>query len=108
MSFFQYHVFFCTNRREDGRQSCGQCSASEVREYAKKRVKELGMSGPGKIRINTAGCLDRCEHGPVLVVYPEETWYSYLDRNDIDEIIDSHLVKGVPVERLLIDQDSPI
>lgn len=63
----------------------------------------MGLSGQGKVRINTAGCLDRCELGPVLVVYPEETWYSYLDREDIDEIIDRHLVKGEKVERLLID-----
>ena len=60
------------------------------------------MSGEGKVRINTAGCLDRCELGPVLVVYPEETWYSYLDREDIDEIIEQHLIGGKVVERLLI------
>jgi len=60
------------------------------------------LSGEGKIRINTAGCLDRCELGPVLVVYPEETWYSYLDREDIDEIIEKHLIGGEVVQRLLI------
>jgi (2Fe-2S) ferredoxin len=64
--------------------------------------KELGLSGEGKIRINTAGCLDRCELGPVIVIYPEETWYSYLDREDIDEIIEKHLKNGERVERLLI------
>ncbi len=54
------------------------------------------------MRINTAGCLDRCEFGPVLVVYPEEIWYSYLDRKDIDEIIEQHLTNGRVVERLLL------
>ena len=103
MSYYQYHVFFCTNLRESGEQCCEQCNASEIRAYAKARIKQLGLSGEGKVRINTAGCLDRCELGPVLVVYPEETWYTYLDREDIDEIIDRHLVNGEKVERLLID-----
>jgi (2Fe-2S) ferredoxin len=65
-------------------------------------VKELDLSGPGKVRINVAGCLDRCEEGPVIVVYPEEVWYTYVDQHDIDEIIDEHLVKGKVVERLRI------
>ena len=103
MSHFQYHVFFCTNLRESGAQCCEQCNASEIRAYAKAKIKQLGLSGEGKVRINTAGCLDRCEHGPVMVIYPEETWYSYLDREDIDEIIEQHLQKGKLVERLLIE-----
>lgn len=102
MSYFQYHVFFCTNSRESGKQSCEQCNASEIRAYAKDKIKGLGLSGAGKVRINTAGCLDRCELGPVLVVYPEETWYTYLDREDVDEIIEKHLIGGQKVERLLI------
>jgi (2Fe-2S) ferredoxin len=73
-----------------------------VREYAKNRIKELGLSGKGKVRINMAGCLDRCEEGPVLVVYPEEVWYTYVDREDIDEIISEHLQNGRIVERLKI------
>lgn len=104
MSYYQYHVFFCTNSREDGRQCCEQCNASEIRAYAKAKIKELGLSGEGKVRINSAGCLDRCELGPVVVVYPEETWYSYLDREDIDEIIEKHLQGGEVVERLLIEE----
>ena len=104
MSHYQYHVFFCTNQRNDGRESCGQCNAGEIRDYAKAKIKDLGLSGAGKVRINTAGCLDRCELGPVLVIYPEETWYSYLDREDIDEIIQQHLQEGLVVKRLLIDK----
>jgi len=73
-----------------------------MRDYAKARVKELGLSGPGKIRVNTAGCLDRCTEGPVLVIYPEGTWYTYVDREDIDEIINEHLIGGRVVERLKI------
>ena len=71
-----------------------------MRDYAKARVKKMGISGPGKIRVNKAGCLDRCEEGPVCVVYPEGVWYTYVDEEDVDEIIDSHLKNGKPVERL--------
>ncbi|WP_273428796.1 ferredoxin [Chitinibacter tainanensis] len=103
MSYYQHHVFFCQNQREPGeRQSCNSCGASELAAYAKDRVKSLGLSGEGKVRINKAGCLDRCEEGPVMVIYPEETWYTYLDKSDIDEIIEQHLVQGQVVERLKI------
>ena len=102
MSFYQYHVFFCTNLREDGSACCQRFDAQAMRDHAKQRSKELGLAGPGKVRINNAGCLDRCSEGPVLVVSPEGTWYSYVDREDIDEIIDEHLVHGRVVERLKI------
>lgn len=103
-SFYQYHVFFCTNLRADGSQSCEQCGAQALRDHAKKRSKELGLVRSGKVRINSAGCLNRCEKGPVVVVYPEGTWYSYVDQADVDEIIDEHLVAGRVVERLRIDR----
>lgn len=73
-----------------------------MRDYAKKRSKEEGLVRSGKARINTAGCLNRCEHGPVAVVYPEGTWYQWVDQEDIDEIIDEHLINDRPVERLMI------
>ena len=101
-AFFQHHVFFCINERDDGRACCADRNAQALQEYAKKRLKTLNMNGPGKIRINKAGCLDRCEEGPVLVVYPEGIWYTYIDEEDIDEIVDSHLIAGKPVERLKI------
>jgi (2Fe-2S) ferredoxin len=102
MSFYKYHVFFCTNQRDSGEQCCGRFNAGEIRDYAKARIKQLGLAGEGKVRINTAGCLDRCELGPVIVVYPDEVWYSYVDREDIDEIIAEHLQHGRIVSRLLI------
>ena len=71
-----------------------------MRDYAKQRVKDLGISGEGRVRINQAGCLDRCEEGPCVVVYPEAVWYTYVDRADIDEIIDEHLLNGRVVQRL--------
>jgi len=104
--FYKYHVFFCLNQRapDADRPSCANCNAQAMQEYAKKRVKQLGLAGDGKVRINKAGCMERCEQGPVIVVYPQGTWYTYLDEADIDEIVDSHLVNGKIVERLLIDQ----
>ncbi len=102
MSYFQHHVFFCCNKREPPEKCCADAGAADLQAYAKGRIKALGLSGQGRIRINKAGCLDRCEEGPVIVVYPEEVWYTYIDREDIDEIIDRHLVKGEIVERLRI------
>lgn len=102
MSHYKYHVFFCTNQRADGESCCNQFNASEIREYAKEKIKQLELNGQGGVRINAAGCLDRCEAGPVLVVYPEAVWYTYVDREDIDEIISEHLQNGRVVERLLV------
>ena len=102
MSYYRYHVFFCTNLRADGSACCQRFDATAMRDYVKKRSKQLGIAGPGGVRINTAGCLDRCEEGPVLVVYPDGVWYTYLDREDLDEIIDEHLQNGRVVERLRI------
>lgn len=101
MSYYARHVFFCCNQRKEGdRPSCNAKGASEMRDYAKKRTQELGLAGPGKTRINQAGCLDRCEEGPCVVVYPEGVWYTYVDRADIEEIIQEHVLNGRIVERL--------
>ena len=104
MSYYQRHIFFCVNDRGSGadRPSCNRCGSARMRDYAKARVKALDLTGAGKLRVNQAGCLDRCEEGPVCVVYPEGTWYTYVDEEDIDEIVDSHLVNGKIVDRLLL------
>ena len=100
--YYKQHVFFCLNTRDDGRPCCSDQGAQAAQEHAKRRIKLLDLNGQGKIRINKAGCLDRCEEGPVLVVYPQGTWYTYVDHHDIDEIIDVHLIGGKIVERLKI------
>jgi (2Fe-2S) ferredoxin len=101
MSYYAKHVFFCCNQREGpDRPCCNNKGASKMRDYAKSRVKALGLAGEGRIRINQAGCLDRCEEGPCVVVYPEAVWYTYVDESDIDEIIEEHLQNGRIVERL--------
>ena len=100
--FYQRHLFFCTNRRDDGRPACGDHHAQELRDYAKDRVKDLRLAVPGGVRVNSAGCLGRCAQGPTLVVYPEGVWYTYRDERDLDEIIEEHLQNGRVVERLRI------
>lgn len=102
VSYYERHVFFCCNQREPGGRCCNDHGSQSMRDYAKSRVKELKLSGKGGVRVNTAGCLDRCDEGPVLVVYPEAVWYSYVDREDIDEIVSEHLQNGRIVERLRI------
>jgi len=102
MNYYQYHLFFCTNQRENGAACCADFDALTMRDYAKDKVKNLKLAGKGKCRVNNAGCLDRCKEGPVLVIYPEGTWYTYQDKSDIDEIIEQHLRQGLVVERLKI------
>ena len=103
MGYYDKHVFFCTNQRAPGEGCCNDFGASRLRDYVKDKVKQLGISTEGNsIRINNAGCLGRCDQGPVLVVYPEGTWYTYVDESDLDEIIEQHLKQGRIVERLKI------
>lgn len=102
MSYFKHHVFICCNQREAGEQCCNALGGSDAFAYAKDRIGALKLKGKGKVRINKAGCLDRCDDGPVLVVYPEAVWYTYVDKDDVEEIIQEHLVNGRVVERLKI------
>ena len=102
MSYYERHIFFCLNQRENGENACAQHGAQAAFDRCKSRVKAAGLTGPGGVRVNKAGCLDRCAGGPVAVIYPEAVWYSFVDQDDIDEIVDSHLAKGEVVERLLL------
>ena len=102
MSYFQRHIFFCLNERPNGEAACAQHDPQAAFDHCKARVKSEGLAGAGRVRVNKSGCLDRCAGGPVAVVYPEAVWYTYVDKSDIDEIVDSHLKGGVPVERLML------
>jgi len=102
MSYYKHHLFFCLNERKNGEACCANHDAQAAFDHCKSRVKAAGLAGPGGVRVNKAGCLDRCAGGPVVVVYPEGTWYTYVDHSDIDEIVDSHLTLGRVVERLLL------
>lgn len=106
--FYDCHVFCCTNQRAPGhpRGSCKDRGAEPLREYMKRAAKALGVER--KIRINAAGCLDRCELGPAMVIYPEGVWYTYRTREDVDEILRVHVVGGGRVDRLLLAPDQEI
>lgn len=99
--YYERHIFFCLNERSNGENCCAQHQAQQAFDRCKQAVKAAGLAGPGKVRVNKAGCLDRCAAGPVAVVYPEGVWYSYVDGQDIDEIVESHLKNGQVVTRLL-------
>ena len=99
-SYFKHHVFFCLNQRENNEACCSDHQAQTAWKHCKTRVKQLNINGVDGVRVNQAGCLDRCAGGPVLVVYPEAVWYTYVDNKDIDEIIESHLQNGKVVDRL--------
>lgn len=100
--FYRAHVFCCTNRRPAGhpRGCCAEKGAEELRDYMKGRAKDLKG-----VRVNIAGCLDRCELGPCMVIYPEGVWYGYRNKADVDEILDTHMRKGGRVQRLMLMPD---
>jgi (2Fe-2S) ferredoxin/VanZ family protein len=100
MSYFKHHVFFCCNERPDGEACCAAQGGAQLFRHAKERVAHLGLQGQGGIRINKAGCLGRCDEGPVVVIYPENVWYTVVDTEDVDAIIDTHLIAGESVARL--------
>ena len=104
-SYYRHHIFFCLNQRANNEACCAQHDVQAGFDHCKLRVKAAGLNGPGGVRVNKAGCLDRCAGGPVAVVYPEAVWYSYVDQSDIDEIVDSHLIGGKVVVRLLLAPD---
>ncbi len=101
--YFEKHIFFCLNQREGGQACCANQGAQAAFEHCKASVKAAGLAGAGKVRVNKAGCLDRCAGAPVAVVYPEGVWYTFVGNSDIDDIIESHLKNGQVVERLLLD-----
>jgi len=96
------HIFICTNRRKDDdpKGSCAQKGSEEIRELFKKELHNRGLKA--LVRANKAGCLDVCEHGPNVVVYPEGVWYCRVRAEDVAEIIEKHIVGGEVVERLLL------
>jgi (2Fe-2S) ferredoxin len=100
--YYERHIFFCLNERKKGEDSCAQHHAQEGFDRCKMLVKQADLSGKGQVRVNKAGCLDRCAGGPVAVVYPEGVWYSFVDNHDIDEIVESHLKGGKVVQRLVL------
>ncbi len=104
MSYYEKHVFICTNQKAAGKQCCANTGGASFFDHLKMRLLELDLHGPGKIRLSKSGCLGRCGSGPCLVIYPEGVWYSYASFDDIDEIINCHLIGDKLVGRLLISE----
>lgn len=105
--YFDCHVFVCTNTRpvDHPRGSCARKGSEDLRAYMKDKAKAMGLKG---VRVNAAGCLDRCELGPNLVIYPEGVWYHFDTKADIDEILTEHMQKGGRVARLMLKpEDGP-
>ncbi len=104
--YYRSHVFCCTNVRAPGhvKGCCHDRGGTDLRGYMKTRVRALKLD---RVRVNAAGCLDRCEHGPVLVIYPEGVWYSCKTHGDVDEIIETHLRSGKEVQRLKLPLTDP-
>jgi len=106
-AYYGRHVFCCTNERAAGhpRGCCREKGADRLRDHLKARAKELGLKD---VRINAAGCLDRCELGPTMVIYPEGVWYTFRDERDLEEILRAHIAGGGRVERLMLrPEDGP-
>ena len=102
MPAFEKHIFICTNQRPAGhpRGCCNPSGEGELHRAFKAALAQRGIKA--KVRSNKAGCLDQCEHGPNVVVYPEGVWYGNVSLGDVEEIIDSHILGNRPVERLRI------
>jgi vanillate O-demethylase ferredoxin subunit len=105
--YYETHVFCCMNQREPGhpRSCCADRGSVHLKEYMKVRAKELGIK---RIRVNQSGCMERCELGAAMVIYPEGIWYTYSTKEDVDEILDRHIMKGEVVERLILDNDQKV
>lgn len=99
--YFDFHIFVCVNRRPDGhpKGSCAVRGSERLRDYMKARAKQLGIA---RTRVNSAACLDRCELGPCIVVYPEGVWYRIENESDIDRVLAEHVLGGGRVEPLLL------
>ena len=101
MPKFTKHIFICMNQREAGhpRGCCDPTGQGELQRLFKTKLAQRGLNN---VRANKSGCLDQCELGPTVVVYPEAVWYGSVKPEDVDEIIDSHIIGGTPVARLII------
>lgn len=100
MPNFTHHIFICTNKRppENPRGSCDETGLGQLQLLFKQELSKRGLKGA--VRANKAGCLDQCEHGPTVVIYPETVWYGGVTPDDVTEIVESHIVNGIPVARL--------
>lgn len=98
---YKKHIFFCMNKKS-GDKGCANLASEDIVSYAKEYMKDKNLWGEGKFRATKTGCLGRCDEGPVCVVYPEGNWYTYVDEDDVKDIIDNDLVKDKKIKRLSV------
>jgi len=105
MPKFEHHIFVCGNQRPEGhpRGCCDPSAEARLQKLFKQKLAARGLKG--RIRANQSGCLDQCEHGPNIVIYPDAVWYGNVSESDVDEIIESHIISGRPVERLRLKNE---
>ena len=106
-SFYETHVFCCVNQRPAGhpRSCCADRGGKDLQGFMKSRAKELGIKN---IRVNQSGCLERCELGATMVIYPEGVWYTYDSQEDVEEILTKHIIGGEKVDRLVLEVDQKL
>ena len=104
MAKFDHHIFICTNERDDSatRPSCRPSGGKKLKDAFKEALKDAGLKHT--VRANESGCLDQCEHGPAIVIYPEAIWYGFVKLKDVPEIVTEHILHGRPVERLRLPE----
>jgi (2Fe-2S) ferredoxin len=104
---FEHHIFVCTNERDAGnpKGDCKSKGSEKIRDYLKTEVAKRGLKG--RVRANAAGCLDQCDRGVAVVVYPEAVWYTLKSVEEAKEVLEQHIVGGKPVQRLLMDTPRP-
>jgi (2Fe-2S) ferredoxin len=102
MPRFEKHIFVCANQRPPGnpRGCCDPSGQAKLQNLFKQKLAERGLKG--RVRANQSGCLDQCEHGPNVVIYPDQVWYGHITEADVDEIVESHIIGGKRVQRLML------
>ena len=105
MSKFTSHIFVCCNRRaaDHPRGSCDQAGYEKLRSAFKAEIAKRGLKPA--VRANKAGCLDQCELGPIVVIYPQQIWYGGVTEKDVSRIIQKTVVEGNILDDLLIEDD---
>lgn len=103
MSYYQKHVFVCTNQKPEPKACCANHASTATLDYLKTRLLELGLHGPNMVRISKSGCLGRCAQGPCTVVYPEGKWFRLHSEADVDIFIEDYLQSGAEVPAIAMD-----
>lgn len=103
MSYYQKHIFVCTNQKPEPKACCANHASAEIFDYLKSRLLELGLHGPGMVRVSKSGCLGRCAQGPCTVVYPEGNWFHLRSEADVDRLITQYLQAQAEVPDIAMD-----